>query len=48
MFLTLRTRSMTPSINFPNISSKLLLTEYLLIIAHHRLYQMNFRFVVRI
>ena len=44
--LILRTRSMTSSINMSNISSKLLFTEYLPITAYHRLYQMNFRFVV--
>ena len=45
MFLTLRTRSVTRSINMVNISSKLILSEYLLITVYHRLYQVDFKFV---
>ena len=46
MFLILRNRSMTRNINMLKISSKLLLTEYILVFVYYRLYQMNFRFIV--
>ena len=39
---------MARSIFMTNFISKLLLTEYLQITVHHRLHQINFRFVVLI